>query len=225
MDVIEIGTDGCFELPEVPVEPEVWKPQQTKPKENKPTAPTPDKSANNTPSKVFKAQSLVELKGLKTEDLNGRQATVISYDKAAGRYVVALADSDKNIKIRPENLFHAKVSTEPSQPQPAAEPQHTSGSPTVAAVPAKDTTETTTVVLDPKTRTVVVKVKFSALESSEGITLQVSKTDLILKGKANDDLFVKAEFPVPVQPGKATSKFFKKSKTMKISIPAAQVKP
>jgi len=212
----------------VPVEPEVWKPQQTKPKENKPTAPTPDKSAHNVPSKVFKAQSRVELKGLKTEDLNGRQATVVSYDKTAGRYVVALADSDKNIKIRPENLFHVKVTaTEPSQPEPAAEPQHKIGvdSTPIATVIATDNEEKATVVLDPKTNNVVVKVKCPTLDSSEGITLQVSKTDLILKGKAGSDLFVKAEFPVPVQPTKATSKFFKKSKTMKISIPAAQVKP
>ena len=88
-DVIEIGSDGCFELPDIPVEPEVWKPRQTKQQENvsspaflpssrgvpyipllphyssqtqKPTVPNPDKSFG-TPSEAFKAQSQVELYG------------------------------------------------------------------------------------------------------------------------------------------------------------------
>lgn len=230
-EIIEIGSDGSFELPEAPVESDVWKPVESKrSKENKPTAPTSDKSTN-APSKVFKAQSEVELKGLKTPDLNGLKATVVAYDRIAGRYAVLLGGG-KTIKIKPENLFAWTMSPATASIKTtcnllrettanSSQPKTTKLEPSTvkAAAPTPELKVSHTVSLDSKNSTVVVKVKLPMLESSAGVKLQVRDTDLILTYGAGDTEFVRADFPVSVQPCKATSKFFKKSKTMKLSIP------
>jgi hypothetical protein len=221
-EIIEIGSDGCFELPEAPVEAELWKPVESKKsKENKPTVPKAEESVN--PSKVFKANSEVELRGLKTEHLNGTKATVIAYDRAASRYAVLLAESGKTIKIKPENLFTSTV-LKPCTPEEVVKPKKTTKG---KKTPNEESTcrqaarikVTSTVSLNSKSNTVIVKVKLPMLENSAGANLRVGNHDLVLTYGEGDDEFIRVDFPTRVQPSAAVSKFFKESKTMKISIP------
>jgi hypothetical protein len=183
------------------------------------------------PSKVFKANSEVELRELKAEHLNGSKATVVSYDREAGRYAVLLAESGKSIKIKPENLFSCTAQelsaleevvesrTTSKENVPASTGNKVSSVAESAVSPVADLKITSTVSLDSKNNVVIVKVKLPMFESSAGIKLQVSKSDLVLTYGEGDDEVVRAEFPTLTQPNAAVSKFFKKSKTMKISIP------
>ncbi len=181
------------------------------------------------PSKVFKAHSEVELRELKADHLNGSKATVVSYDREADRYAVLLVESGKIIKIKPENLFSC-TAQELSAPKEVVESRTTSKenvpestgnkvSPAAESVVSPVFEITSTVSLDSKNNVVVVKVKLPMFESSAGIKLQVSKSDLVLTYGEGEGEFVRAEFPTLTQPNAAVSKFFKKSKTLKISIP------
>jgi hypothetical protein len=169
---------------------------------------------------VFKAQAEVELQNLKAQDLNGLKATIVAYDRNAGRYVVLLQESGKSIKIRPENLV---AWTGPPASEKVAVPglrPHLQEAPKVAPTSAEPVAPAThEVSLNSKKNTVAVKVTLPMLESSAGVKLQVSSTDLILTYGTGENDFVRAVLPASVQPDKAASKFYKKSKTMKITIP------
>lgn len=173
----------------------------------------------------------MELRELKADHINGSKATVVSYDREAGRYAVLLAESGKIIKIKPENLFSC-TAQELSAPKEVVESRTTSKENVSASTgnkvssvaegavtPVAELKITSTVSLDSKNNVVVVKVKLPMCESSAGIKLQVSKSDLVLTYGEGEGELIRAEFPTLTQPNAAVSKFFKKSKTLKISIP------